>query len=191
MSEAIKPEWRLREDLKALDRQKGEKTQRQRQYRQAERQKQRAHDNAVAPLPALRLKRNIYRTRMLLRAAKMATDAPGSLRQTFVTVAEPIALIDTEQTTAAYWSRVPDKHFYQSPFHSFFGFPDDPARCKDGHGVEGKLFDDATPHDPANIRAYIEMWLDELNQQLSALRSKHTQVEHFRGGATRTHTPEW
>lgn len=160
-------------------------------YRKEQQRKRRKLAEASTPPAFILLKRNIYRTEMLLRAAKMATKKPGSLRRTFEKIAAPIVMIDSDQTGVEYWLQPPAKFFYQSPFHSFFGFVGVPAECKDGQGLTGDLFDDETPHDPASLRAYIETWLDELNRQVMVLRNSHTQIEEFGNGVTQTFTPNW
>ena len=160
-------------------------------YRKEQQRERRKRAELSAPPAVVVLKRNIYRTEMLLRAAKMATKKPGSLRRAFEKLAAPIVMIDSDQTGVEYWLQPPAKFFYQSPFHSFFGFVGVPAECKDDHGLTGDLFDDETPHDPASLRAYIQMWLDDLNRQVTVLRNNHTRTEKFGYGVEQTFSPNW
>ena len=136
--------------------------------------------------------RQIYRLKFLGIASKAMNGKPGSLRQEYEKLAGPGGLTTRKQYGVEYWTAPPKNWKVLSVFHSHFGMPGEPAGCKDAFGLTGHLFDDATKHDPANVRQYAENWIAELERQRAVERQKYvTQIHDRNSGVTQINGPSW
>lgn len=156
------------------------------------RQKQTAAKAARRPEAVKQIDFQLDRIDYLLMAAKLV-DGPGSFFKKFAAIAGPAAIIPERLCDLKNW-RIEQPFHWSEPdeFLTWFGFPPDPALSTNTCGLhEGHLFAADSNHNGADLIAYVDQWVVELEAQRAEIYKEAVVTTDMANGVTQDFGPGW
>ena len=105
-----------------------------------------------------------------------AKPKPGDLRRKFESLALADGAIQASETGIEYWTAGRLRFASASDFQLTFGFPGDPAACRETFGLSGHLFAD-TIHDANSVAEYVTAHRAEIEARRAEFARQNTRLD--------------